>query len=272
MSRKKKYEQKKEIEEKKKILKNEFGMEDFHSAGDLPPEIESQFLDHIMEFEKQFQKQNNTTVYKRIGSPDFIKPDKLQEKQLSEELDKITKLMNKNGIRLDTICEVEEKEIYRFITEELFDQEIEDINIPGMMATFIYEEFYPNHEYDIKEHTEDVLNYILKPDKEFWEYIPLERDNFISKDGNKIKEKELKKIIFNFKDSFSSFTLNKLEFIEVQFDLKQQKGSAEFRISYNAQSESGTENMKFEGKGHFNLKYEYEYWTVSGIEMPGLVI
>ncbi len=272
MSRKKKYELKKEIEEKKKILKNEFGMEDFHSGGDLPPEIESQFLDHIMEFEKQFQQQNNTTVYKRIGSPDFIKPDKLQENQLSEELEKITKLMNKNGIRLDTICEVEEKEIYRFITEELFDQEIEDINIPGMMTTFIYEEFYPNHEYDIKENSEDVLNYILKPDKEFWEYIPFERENFISKDGSKINEGKLKKAIFDFKDSFSSFTLNKFEFTTVKFDIKRKEGIAEFEISYNAKPESGTDNIKFEGKGIFSLNFEYEFWAVSGIDMPGLAI
>lgn len=272
MSRKKKYELKKEIEEKKKLLKKKFGMEDFHSGGDLPPEIESQFLDHIMEFEKQFQKQNNTTVYKRIGSPDFIKPDKLQENQLSEELEKITKLMNENGIRLDTICEVDENEIYRFITEELFNQEIEDINIPGMMTTFIYEEFYPNHEYDIKENSEDVLNYILKPEKEFWEYIPIERYDFISEKGNIIKEEKLKKIIFNFKDSFTSFAIDKLEFTSVSFDIKKQEGSIEFNISYTATPESGSENMKFEGKGRFHLKYEYEYWSVSGINIPGLVI
>ncbi len=263
---------KKEIEEKKKILKKEFGMEDFHSTGDLPPEIESQFLDHILEFEKQFEKQNNTTVYKRIGSPDFIRLDELKENQLSGELEKITKIANENGIQLNILCEVGENEIYRFITEELFDYEIEDINIPGMIANFIYEEFYPNHECDIKEHSREVLNYILKPDKEFWEYIPLERDDFISKNGNKIKEEELKKNIFNFKDSFTSFAIDKLEFTFVSIDIKKQEGSAEFNISYTAVPESGSGNMKFEGEGRFHLKYEYEYWVVSGIDMPGLMI
>ncbi len=272
MSRKKKYEQKKEIEEKKKILKEEFGMKDFHSTGDLPPEIEAQFLDHIMEFEKQFKNYKTTTVYKRIGSPDFIKLDDLSDDRLDEELERIIEVMNKNGIHLDVICEAENKEIYRFITEELFDYEIDDINIPGMMTNFIYEEFHPNHECDIKKNSREVLEYILNPDKEFWEYIPLERDDFISIKGNKIKEEALKKIIFSFKNSFKSFEIDKLEFISVDFDIKKQEGSADFNISYTAIPESGTSKIKFEGEGYFHLKYEYEYWSVSGIDMPGLVI
>jgi len=38
--------------------------------------------------------------------------------------------------------------IYKFITEELFDHEMDDIMLPGFVHHFIYEEFHPNHEYD----------------------------------------------------------------------------------------------------------------------------
>ena len=54
-------------------------------------------------------------------------------------------ILNKNSIQLDTICDVEEREIYRFVTEELFSHKMDNMRIPGMMACFIYEEFHPNH-------------------------------------------------------------------------------------------------------------------------------
>ena len=35
----------------------------------LNPEIENQFLNHIIEFEKQFEKQKTITVFEKIGMP-----------------------------------------------------------------------------------------------------------------------------------------------------------------------------------------------------------
>ena len=43
---------------------------------------------------------------------------------------------------------VSKKELYRFAVEELFEYEMEDIRIPGMMHGFIYDEFHPDPVYD----------------------------------------------------------------------------------------------------------------------------
>lgn len=45
---------------------------------------------------------------------------------------------------LDFLCDVDDAEAYRFITEELMDEEIDDIRIEGLRHCFIYEEFHPN--------------------------------------------------------------------------------------------------------------------------------
>lgn len=61
-------------------------------------------------------------------------------------------------------------------------------------------------------------------------------------------------------------------FNEVQFDIEQQKASVEFEMSYSATLEKGSENIEFKGEGIFDLIFEYDYWSVVMIDMPGLVI
>jgi len=51
--------------------------------------------------------------------------------------------------------------LYRFITEELFKEELDDIKIEGMTHHYIYEEFHPNHEHDIKNRCKEFLDEFL---------------------------------------------------------------------------------------------------------------
>src|SRR5204862_7356956 len=57
--------------------------------------------------------------------------------------------LNEHGVELSACSpKVTARKLYRFALEELFQCEIDDVNIPGMMRGFIYDEFYPDHEYD----------------------------------------------------------------------------------------------------------------------------
>ncbi|NJO68093.1 MAG: hypothetical protein HC830_01405 [Bacteroidetes bacterium] len=42
----------------------------------------------------------------------------MEPETLSEELDRLMNCLNDNNIVLDTLCPVDDKELYRFITEE----------------------------------------------------------------------------------------------------------------------------------------------------------
>ncbi|MBK6536623.1 MAG: hypothetical protein IPG09_02205 [Ignavibacteria bacterium] len=44
--------------------------------------------------------------------------------------------MEENGIVLDTLCDYEDEVIYKFITEELFREETNNIRIEGMRHCF----------------------------------------------------------------------------------------------------------------------------------------
>lgn len=78
--------------------------------------------------------------------------------------------MAKHNLALDVICEYENQNrlIYSFITKELFYEEINDIQIPGMITNFIYEEFHPNEAHDIKEACLDFVNMFLNKKSDFY--------------------------------------------------------------------------------------------------------
>lgn len=116
----------------------------------IPAEIENLFLKNIIEFEKQVTTSTKVTVNDLLKNPKFKAADSLNEKQLKSELKKINLLLNKKFIQLDFLDNYSDLVKYKFITEELINQETQTLNIPGMITHFIYEEFHPNHEFDVK--------------------------------------------------------------------------------------------------------------------------
>src|SRR5690606_10720760 len=142
-------------------LETELGMT-ASTSGDIDPELEHEFLRNVYELERQFSEGKMTTVYERIGAPAFTAAASLNNDEISRELRRLRAAMEEAGIGLDTLCEYDDEVIYRFITEELFRKEIDDIRIPGMMAHFIYEEFHPNHDYSLRELSRRFIDRVLK--------------------------------------------------------------------------------------------------------------
>jgi hypothetical protein len=132
-------------------LENILGGQIMSGSNDgIPAEIENLFLKNIIEFEKQVTTSTKVTVNDLLKNPTFKAADSLNEKQLKSELKKINLLLNKKFIQLDFLDNYSDLIKYKFITEELINQETQTLNIPGMITHFIYEEFHPNHEFDVK--------------------------------------------------------------------------------------------------------------------------
>ena len=112
---------------------------------ELPAELENEFLNHIMEFERQFAQRKTTTVGARLKDLSGFKlPADLDAGAYDAAWSALRTFLNENGIDLHACNKnVPSKELYRFVLEELVHHEIDDISIPGMICGFIYEEFYP---------------------------------------------------------------------------------------------------------------------------------
>jgi hypothetical protein len=172
--------------------------------------------------------------------------------------------MNKNNIVLEVLCDYENEAelIYKFITEEFFAQEIDDVRIDGMSQIYCYEEFHPNHEYDLKRHSQEFMESLFE--REFHR----EFDKYCLFDIVKYQNDELDRLAFI--DKISSFQeINKpgkiinRKILRAEFDLD--KGFAEVNgeITYSANCRTHS--------GEFKLLFcmdELGYWCINGVDIP----
>jgi hypothetical protein len=124
----------------------------FYSAegADIPPEIEKQFLQQIAAFSEEYEKKQKISVFEKLGSPNMFRNVSLiGEAEIHLAWERLKDHMTEHGIELH-VCSpnVGSRELYRFTTEELFREETENINMPGLRTIFIYDEFHPDPLYD----------------------------------------------------------------------------------------------------------------------------
>ncbi len=257
-----------ENEIKKIKLSLEHGA-DFSLSPDskLSPELENQWLNHIQKFEDSYANCKKIVIYDLLEKPVYKNSKQIAENEITNELNIILALLHKKGIAIDTICKVDDAELYRFITEELFLEEIDDMMIEGMTRNFIYEEFHPNHEHDIKsrckEFIEELLNKEIKLNSSFMALT----DEMNTKFGI-IKKEDAVKRMEVFREAFSSFILQ--HFKITSFKISEDTAEVFFDINYTGDIEGSNESKGFSGIGNFSLKCEYDYWCINLISIPGV--
>ena len=126
---------------------------------ELDPEVEAEFLKNVQSFEDSFAKAKQVSIYEYIGKPVYKAVDDLKPEEVKGELKRIMEILHSKNIILEVQGQYELSVIYKFITEELFQEQIRDIQFPGYIHSFIYEEFHPNHTIDIGRTAQDFLNH-----------------------------------------------------------------------------------------------------------------
>jgi hypothetical protein len=124
------------IQTKREQLRDEFGMHFDHMDERLPPEVQNEWLDYILNFERQFESAPRITVRERIGNPTIQPVAEIPLYALAEAVNDLLDLLAAHGIAVDFMGEWDDLAAYRFITEELLDEEMDDIRIEGMFSHF----------------------------------------------------------------------------------------------------------------------------------------
>ena len=245
-----------------------------HSNGEMPAEVENQFLKNMIAFEDNFAKAEYTTVFEKIGSPSFIKEDMLNDEKISDALAEITQAMEENSIFLD-VCdgpyENQDRLIYKFITEELFKHEIEKESIFGGTCNFIYEEFYPNNEVDIERKTHEFLKKWFVRD--FGEFNSELAKEIATGDGSLMPEKDAVEKLNLFFKAFKGFKNDAYNIDQVQVDLQPDGnylGFSEGTLKYDAEIDNG-EIIHFEGAYKLYMQREDKWWCIFHFVVPGFV-
>ncbi|MDQ3020022.1 MAG: hypothetical protein M3R36_05560 [Bacteroidota bacterium] len=246
-------------------LNSEFGMKEFGSS--LTEEAEKQWLNYVYDFEKMYKDAKQIKVYDFIGKPDFKKLNELSDNEISAELDRLTDILNSNNIELDLCCEYEDKIIYQFITEELFEELTDDMRIEGMRHCFIYEEFHPNHDYDIRYLAKDFFEYFLKRE---WDDIHADHhlSDVMKYNDSNIERKDFVKILHTFRKSVKPVELEKIQIDSVDIAIEQKTCIVKGMISYIFILYDETTISNF-GKFKLGVCFNDFYWEITEVEFPG---
>ena len=270
------YDKKIDNELKKKELEKKHGAY-FSENNDIPPELESAFLNSIEAFEQQYENAEKITVFDYLGKPAFRKVDELKPEEISLELERLNEIMLEGNVSLNTLCSVDDKELYRFISEELFLYEMDDVRVPGMMSCYTYEDFYPNSEFDIIHAYDYFFRFTLAKMKNYggdgYDLLYIDKENYKDAKGEAIEKKTVVDTINNFLASFDSFEIIKNDIKSIEINDEETDAVVNFNIEYKGLFNNSTETCDFKGNASFKLKpSEYGGWSIYHIDLPGLKI
>jgi len=239
-----------------------------HSSGNLPPEIENEFLKNILAFEHNYANSKRAIIYDLLGNPEFKKTGDLDDKAIELALEEVTNLLAKKNIVVHFDEECDSRTRYHFITEELFEQQTDDFMIPGMTTNFDYEEFHPNHKKDIQNRAVEFLSGWFKQrfDENSWELA----DHFVLPDRRLLSKKDLVARLKNIFDAYKAFTNEEYFIKEIKFELNENGGlgHAEGGVKYDAVLENG-ETIVMQGGFKLYLSNENGWWSIFHIVFPG---
>jgi hypothetical protein len=235
----------------------------------LPSQLENEFLKHVMTFEENFEKATYISVFERLGKPNFKPLNQLKADEISKALENIIQLLNQNNIRLD-FCDgsYPDDEIYSFITEELFREEVAKEDNLGT-TNFIYEEFHLNHRAEIEKNTQQFLKHWFN--RNFNDYHIELASKIVTSAEIEISQTEFVKKFSAFSSSFKAFQNLVYHIDEIKHELSEELeglGHSEGLLKYEAVLESG-ETIIFEGSFKLYMSLEFNCWSIFHFVMPG---
>ncbi len=253
-------------------VKTELGG-DFESDENLSPELENEFLKNILAFEHRYAKIKMVKIADLLGNPEVKKAAKMDDKAIAEAYTLLEELLAQKNIVVEFTRPRDARFKYRFITEELFTHETDDMLVEGMTKYFNYEEFHPDHEAEITDCTIKFLAdwFLRKTDAAKW-YMD---DQFIQPDGQKYTKEEM---IASFKKVFAAYIAFEdcgYAMEEVHFDVNtaadavnEGMGFAEGMVKYTAVLETG-EKKSIEGPFKFYFSRTYSRWRIFFFYLTG---
>ena len=237
---------------------------------ELPAGIENEFLNYIMAYEKQAVERKMIKIFDKIERPNHFKPvNEIPEDEIENAWNNLDEYLRKYSIEL-SVCSpnISDRELYRFTTEELFNHEMNDMNVPGMMSCFTYDEFYPDYKYDNTRHAvEDCIEVILK--KKHFDWMPLlKKENLRINDHYPVSEKEYINLINRFKDAYEDIQLQEMNdpVCTIEGNSCYVKGNYDVTLTFSSE--------EIFINGEWMVEYEFDedfgFWEIANVQVEGI--
>jgi siroheme synthase (precorrin-2 oxidase/ferrochelatase) len=236
------------------------GAKEFFVSDDLPPEMEKAFLENVARFEQEYAKGDTISVYEFIGSPDYVPVEKVEDAE--KEIERILALLEEKGVTIDRPEHLAPIGYYRFLTHDLFQHQMMNVQIEGMIHGFIYSEFRHDGPEFVEEHVEDFLLRLLNLERPFeFEFLS---ETCRSQQEAMTKEEALA-CIQQFRAQYDELVPLAFQ----QLEMKYHEGFMYFVFGIAWEGKRNGETEEYEGTGICQLEFEGEEWMVQGVQMPG---
>ena len=130
------------------LMKEDEEFEEDEVIGEIDEEDEEkEVMKHLKDYGKT-KEIKIVSVYEKIGSPKCPDFDEIKPDEAKEEYEKLIAMLDEHNIIVHFKGDYSAKEKYRFVTEEVFKQDIEDFKKSKVHINFIYEDFHPEMDDD----------------------------------------------------------------------------------------------------------------------------
>jgi hypothetical protein len=235
---------------KKREMAEKYGAH-FSEESDLDPEIESQWLNNIEEYERQYENSRRVSVREFLGSPRFKSFEEIPPEKVDSEVKSLLELLDLHNIVVDCLAEVSSEDLYRFVTTELMEHEIDDIRIEGMKCHFIYEEFHPNDKADAKQCVEEFLWSLFGRHTDFLKHN-VANEELCDSSGRRITREEMWNLIRAFHERYALFTDHAVDCVECT--LEGNYASVRMKGEWSGLKSGSMESVTYKGDFDFRLK------------------
>lgn len=243
-------------------IQAEFGI-NLDNTGNLNPAVENIWLNQILEYERTMVNNKKITVSEYLENPTFRDLDEINDEELTIELQKLMELLQEKKMVVDSICSVGDREMYRFITKELFQIETDSCLPLNMIVCYIYEEFHPNDEYDLKRYTEEFVNSLTNKDNNLMDGFLLSEN-----EEEKIKQENLLRRLNLFRDAFEKIEMEEFEISTVHID--SEIAEVVFTYSYDVYLNEHSSGHQISNTGKIYFLKANEFWFIKDVDMKGV--
>ncbi|MBC7534551.1 MAG: hypothetical protein H7258_02525 [Ferruginibacter sp.] len=232
------------------------------------PEMENAFLRHVMAFEKQFEEGKTIKLFDKIDRPTIFKPvAEVEDSEMEGALDSILEWLAQYNITLDVFSpNITTRELYRFIMEELFEYEMDDMDVAGWTNNFIYDEFHPDPFYENENIADECIKVILsKASMELFPYF--RKGNLALNEYNTVSKDEMQQYINIFKDASDEIECMNISGISCAVEGVRSAVTGHYQLRLVS---NGREEFR---KGKWRIELETPdnfFWYVYKIQIEGI--
>lgn len=252
-------------------LETELGVKT-QNTGEVGPAIENIWLRFIYEHAQARRTCGVIKLYDFIGRPEFVPLEQLDPNMVAAELGRLCALLVTHSVIFEWICQYEDAVLYRFVTTELFEVEVDNLRMPGMVHHFTYEEFHMNNRHEVERIAVNLVKSIYHHE---WrpEYDALWIAQKIACNGVDCDFDRFNSIILEFQRRHAMIEIDEITVDDIFLDPSETKGYLKVSLRYDARLHDDEKVSSRLGSCvvHVAKDVQAGQWMVVAADLPGIM-